>query len=88
MELTSEQIRLLMVHEWLFGSMANVTSERINLAWGEDTVDKSTVCRTVKKRESEFYARGIDLLPEKWQKVLDVDGKYFDEQFCLCSGVI
>ena len=26
----------------------------------------------------EFYSRGIDLLPEKWQEVIEVDGEYFD----------
>ncbi|KAJ1346409.1 hypothetical protein KIN20_001187 [Parelaphostrongylus tenuis] len=41
MELTSEQIRLLMMHERLLGSNAMVTIERINLAWGEDTVGKN-----------------------------------------------
>lgn len=25
-----------------------------------------------------FYHRGIYLLPEKWQEVIDVDGEYFD----------
>ncbi|KAJ1368442.1 hypothetical protein KIN20_029571 [Parelaphostrongylus tenuis] len=40
MELTSEQIRMLMMHEWLLLSNATVASERINLAWGEDTVGK------------------------------------------------
>ncbi|KAJ1370264.1 hypothetical protein KIN20_031954 [Parelaphostrongylus tenuis] len=28
----------------------------------------------------EFYARGIDLLPEKWQEVLEVEGEYFNYQ--------
>ncbi|KAJ1373709.1 hypothetical protein KIN20_036191 [Parelaphostrongylus tenuis] len=40
MELTSKQINLLMVHEFLLGSNATVASERINLAWSEDTVGK------------------------------------------------
>ncbi len=26
----------------------------------------------------EFYSRGIDLLLEKWQEVIEVDGEYFD----------
>jgi len=26
----------------------------------------------------DFYRRGIDLLPEKWQEVIEVDGEYFD----------
>ncbi|KAJ1374484.1 hypothetical protein KIN20_037180 [Parelaphostrongylus tenuis] len=32
MELTSEQIRLLMMYEWLLDSNATLASERINLA--------------------------------------------------------
>ncbi|KAJ1352588.1 hypothetical protein KIN20_008977 [Parelaphostrongylus tenuis] len=32
--------RLLMMHEWLLGSNETMASERISLAWGEDTVDK------------------------------------------------
>ncbi|KAJ1372390.1 hypothetical protein KIN20_034536 [Parelaphostrongylus tenuis] len=42
MELSSEQINLSMMHEWLLGSNAAMASESINLAWGEDTVGKST----------------------------------------------
>ncbi|KAJ1364058.1 hypothetical protein KIN20_024052 [Parelaphostrongylus tenuis] len=72
MELTSEQIRLLMMHEWLLDSNAMVASERINLA-----------CLS-----HQFHAYGIDLLPEKWQKMLEVEEEYFDYLFCLCSGVI
>ncbi|KAJ1373728.1 hypothetical protein KIN20_036220 [Parelaphostrongylus tenuis] len=49
MELTSEQIMLLMMHKWLLGSNAMVTGERINLIWGEDTVAKSTVYGWFKK---------------------------------------
>ena len=29
-------------------------------------------------KDPDFYARGIDLLPEKWQEVIDVEGEYFD----------
>ncbi|KAJ1356124.1 hypothetical protein KIN20_013774 [Parelaphostrongylus tenuis] len=63
-----------MMHEWLLGSNTTEASERINLAWGEDTVGKSTVFSS---KKSEFYDRGIDLLPE-WQEVLEVEGEYFD----------
>ncbi|KAJ1362456.1 hypothetical protein KIN20_022001 [Parelaphostrongylus tenuis] len=41
MELTSEQIRLWMMHERTSGSNATVASERINVVWGEDTVGKT-----------------------------------------------
>ncbi|KAJ1372564.1 hypothetical protein KIN20_034748 [Parelaphostrongylus tenuis] len=41
--LLPQQELLLMMHEWLLGSNATVASERINLAWDEDTVGKSTV---------------------------------------------
>ncbi|KAJ1366064.1 hypothetical protein KIN20_026646 [Parelaphostrongylus tenuis] len=40
------QIRLFMMHEGLLGSDATMASERINLAWGEDTVDKKYRCIT------------------------------------------
>jgi histone-lysine N-methyltransferase SETMAR len=29
-------------------------------------------------KENEFYERGIDLLPERWQKCVDSRGEYFD----------
>ena len=29
-------------------------------------------------KDAEFHHRGIMKLPEKWQKVIDVDGEYFD----------
>jgi hypothetical protein len=29
-------------------------------------------------KDNEFYERGIDLLPEKWQKCVEADGEYFD----------
>jgi len=43
MELTREQIRLLINHERLLGSSAAEATRRINKAWGEDTVGGSTV---------------------------------------------
>ncbi|KAJ1364274.1 hypothetical protein KIN20_024332 [Parelaphostrongylus tenuis] len=43
------QIGLMMMHDWLLGSNGTVTSDRINLACGEDTVGKSTVYRWFKK---------------------------------------
>ncbi|KAJ1367940.1 hypothetical protein KIN20_028969 [Parelaphostrongylus tenuis] len=50
MELRSEQIELLMMHEWLWGSKALVASERIDLAWGEDTAGKITVLTSEEKQ--------------------------------------
>lgn len=29
-------------------------------------------------KDVDFYRRGIEKLPEKWQEVIDVDGEYFD----------
>ena len=29
-------------------------------------------------KEPEFYERGINKLPQKWQEVIDVDGEYYD----------
>ncbi|KAJ1346590.1 hypothetical protein KIN20_001421 [Parelaphostrongylus tenuis] len=37
------------MHEWLLGSNTTVANERINLAWGEDTVGKDTLYRRFKK---------------------------------------
>ncbi|KAJ1352362.1 hypothetical protein KIN20_008685 [Parelaphostrongylus tenuis] len=68
MELASEQIRLLMMHGWLFGSNATVASERINLAWDEDTAGKSTVpnltsCVHVLRRRRELDLIMCDTRP-------------------------
>ncbi|KAJ1360368.1 hypothetical protein KIN20_019321 [Parelaphostrongylus tenuis] len=38
-------------------------------------VDRQAVLEACK---SEFCARGIELLPEKWQEVFEVGGEYFD----------
>ena len=51
MELTREQIRLLIRHEYLLGSNGVETVERINRAWGEGTVGKSTVYDWFKRFE-------------------------------------
>lgn len=29
-------------------------------------------------KDAEFYRRGIEKLPEKWEEVIEVDGEYFD----------
>jgi hypothetical protein len=29
-------------------------------------------------RDADFYRRGIEKLPEKWQEVTDIDGDYSD----------
>ena len=29
-------------------------------------------------KDADFYRRGIEKLPEKWQEVIEVDGEYFD----------
>ena len=29
-------------------------------------------------KTQEFYARGIDLLPAKWNEIIEVGGEYFD----------
>lgn len=52
MELTREQIRLLMLHEYKLSSKPNATetARRINQAWGKGTVGD----RTVRERFAEF----------------------------------
>jgi hypothetical protein len=32
----------------------------------------------ISSKDDSFYRRGIQLLPEKWQKVVENDGQYFD----------
>ena len=39
---------------------------------------ENSVINYFNSKDEDFYARGIDLLPEKWQEVVDVDGEYFD----------
>ena len=29
-------------------------------------------------KNAAFYRRGIELLPEKWQEVIEMDGEYID----------
>lgn len=59
MELTREQKRLLMLHEFKLSSKPNAaaTARRINEAWGEGTVGE----RTVRERFVEFKAGNEDL---------------------------
>lgn len=38
----------------------------------------TTLTEFFKLKDAIFWKRGIDLLPEKWQKVIDFDGAYFD----------
>jgi [histone H3]-lysine36 N-dimethyltransferase SETMAR len=59
----------------LFRSMQNALSgERFHSY--EDT--KKWVDEWIASKEAGFFYRGIHLLPEKWHKVVDADGKYFE----------
>ena len=59
MELTREQKRLLMLHEYKLSEKPNATAtaRRINQAWGERTVGE----RTVQERFAEFRAGNEDI---------------------------
>ena len=36
------------------------------------------VAKWIDSKDRPFFRRGIQLLPEKWQKVIASEGKYFD----------
>jgi transposase len=60
MELTREQKRLLMLHEYKLGTSAIDATHRINQAWGEGTVGKTAVYEHYK----EFKTGNEDLTDE------------------------
>ena len=37
------------------------------------------ISRWIASKNPEWFARGINMLPQKWQAVLDVDGEYAPE---------
>lgn len=49
MQLTDEQIRLLVMHEWRAGLNGLEVTKRINEIWGEGTVGKTMVYKWIKK---------------------------------------
>ncbi|KAJ1353956.1 hypothetical protein KIN20_010736 [Parelaphostrongylus tenuis] len=51
------------MHVWLLGSTSRVASERIKLAWGEDTVGKSTAYRRSKKFDEGEESLADQLVP-------------------------
>ncbi|KAJ1356696.1 hypothetical protein KIN20_014436 [Parelaphostrongylus tenuis] len=46
--------------------------------FGADIELHNSVIHFFNSKKSEFYAEEIDLLPKKWQKMLEVQRKYFD----------
>jgi histone-lysine N-methyltransferase SETMAR len=61
---------------YLFLSMSNfLANKRFKT---EDEV-KNEVDRFFKSKNQDFYSRGIQLLVERWQKVVDCNGDYFIE---------
>jgi histone-lysine N-methyltransferase SETMAR len=60
MELSWEQIRLLLMHEWRVGENASEAARKINGAWGDDTVAK----RTAREWFAKFKA-GEDSLEDQ-----------------------
>ena len=59
----------------LFASLAYSLTEK-NFANVDHLKNHLKVYFSCKPRE--FYARGIDLLPEKWQLIMDYNGGYFE----------
>ena len=49
MNLTNEQIRLLIMHEWKSGLNGKEVTARINEIWGEGTVGQSTVYKWISR---------------------------------------
>ena len=49
MNLTNEQIRLLIMHEWKSGLNGKEVTARINEIWGEGTVGQSTVYKWIER---------------------------------------
>ena len=39
-------------------------------------------------KEENFYFKGIHMLPEKWQKVINSDGDYFENEMFVQIFVI
>lgn len=49
MSLSREEVRLIIKHEWLSGNKGPSICDKINNAWGEGTVTRSTVFRWITK---------------------------------------
>ena len=86
MELTREQKRLLMLHEYKLSEKPNAaeTARRINKAWGESTVGESTV----RTRFAEFKNGNEDLAHQQacelsTKESLQLLQEQLDDQFLL-----
>ena len=55
------------MEHWLCGTKFDTTNELAN-----------SVITFLNSKSQAFYARGIDLLPDKWREVIEVEGEYFD----------
>ena len=55
------------MEHWLRGTKFDTTIEL-----------KNSVITFLNSKNQAFYARGLDLLPDKWQEVIEIEGEYFD----------
>ncbi len=61
---------------YLFLSMSNFLANKRFTTEGEV---KTEVDRFFTSKNPEFYSRGMNLLVERWQKIVDCNGDYFVE---------
>lgn len=59
----------------LFRSMAHGLSEQ---HFDNYEMTKNWIDSFIESKDEEFFRRGIRALPERWQKVVDNDGQYFE----------
>ena len=59
----------------LFGSMAHGMAEQHFTSYEEA---KNWVNSWIASKDEEFFKRGIRMLPERWSKVVERDGQYFE----------
>lgn len=59
----------------LFRSMAHGLSEQ---HFDNYEMTKNWIDSFIESKEEEFFRRGIRALPERWQKVVDNEGQYFE----------
>ena len=59
----------------LFRSMAHALSEQHFTSY-EDV--KNWLDSWIASKDEEFFKRGIRMLPERWAKVIESDGQYFE----------
>ena len=65
---------------YFFRSLQNSLNGKTS---NDDEAVKSHLVRFFVDKEQKFYERGIMKLPERWQKVIEQNGKYIIDQSSL-----